>query len=252
MISFPVFVRQSLNLWLLSGENIGITTQRDGGGESGCSASSFLIGDGVCDEITNNARCLFDNRDCCRQEKITRLCQNCTCILEVDQMDLNGKLKDNQVKIYAGSESSEQKVFDDVYTVEEVASKWVCYILCLEMKPEVNSWTFTEANNNTCICSAMRGCYSNQDLITIHDYRTDIGSDLVLPYLVLSAIPICSKRFQNRLSVALSFTIHLCFAEDYCFEESSCSDVISDLSVPLYADTAEHCQEECQRNSTSD
>ena len=177
------------------GINYSVTTQRDGVGESGCSASSFLIEDGVCDEITNNARCLFDGRDCCRQDKITRLCQNCTCILKYNQTDLNMRLKENRVQIYIGpEESGDNNLFDIFHTVEEVASKWICYTICLELKPLANSWTFNKTNNNTCICSALNGCYRKHDLMSIQEYKDSSNTDIAMPYIMLSTIPMCSKK----------------------------------------------------------
>ncbi len=175
-----------------------LTGQRDGGGETGCSGTSFLIDDGVCDEITNNARCLFDGGDCCLEKKITRLCQDCTCILEADPTELNRKLKQNRVKIFNRCDSDtndiNSELFVTVLTVEEVASKWVCYTICLALKPEVNSLTFLESTNN--VCSAFTGCYYKEELMTIQDNRdlSKNGTDIVLPYVMLSAIPMCSKR----------------------------------------------------------
>ncbi len=47
-----------------------------------CSANSFLIGDGVCDEVTNNERCLFDNGDCCLDDdESKKYCTSCQCNL---------------------------------------------------------------------------------------------------------------------------------------------------------------------------
>ncbi len=50
--------------------------------DSRCSANSFMIGDGVCDEATNTEECLFDGNDCCLENKNTDLCQDCFCRLE--------------------------------------------------------------------------------------------------------------------------------------------------------------------------
>ncbi len=48
-----------------------------------CSANSFLLGDGVCDEITNNERCFFDKGDCCLgTEESLKYCTSCTCTFE--------------------------------------------------------------------------------------------------------------------------------------------------------------------------
>ncbi len=47
---------------------------------SNCSANSFLLGDGVCDEVTNNEQCLFDRGDCCSDDPESRIyCTSCLC-----------------------------------------------------------------------------------------------------------------------------------------------------------------------------
>ncbi len=47
---------------------------------STCTANSFLLGDGVCDDITNNEKCLFDEGDCCLgTESSLTYCKNCSC-----------------------------------------------------------------------------------------------------------------------------------------------------------------------------
>ena len=51
-----------------------------------CSANSYLVGDGVCDEITNNARCFFDGGDCCLEEKKTIYCLECTCKMDTEPL----------------------------------------------------------------------------------------------------------------------------------------------------------------------
>ena len=39
-----------------------------------------LVGDGFCDDITNNELCNFDGGDCCGSCIITDFCTNCSCI----------------------------------------------------------------------------------------------------------------------------------------------------------------------------
>ncbi len=52
--------------------------------DSRCSKNSFLIGDMVCDEVTNNVECLYDGGDCCLEDtdKDRKFCSICTCYLE--------------------------------------------------------------------------------------------------------------------------------------------------------------------------
>ncbi len=53
-----------------------------------CSANSFMIGDGICDDVTNIRSCLFDDGDCCQPQGMNneasalKFCQQCSCKLE--------------------------------------------------------------------------------------------------------------------------------------------------------------------------
>ena len=40
---------------------------------------SILIGDGFCNDETNNAECLYDHGDCCLSKTDTSYCSECTC-----------------------------------------------------------------------------------------------------------------------------------------------------------------------------
>ena len=37
------------------------------------------VGDGFCNDETNNVHCYYDGLDCCRSPVNTELCSNCTC-----------------------------------------------------------------------------------------------------------------------------------------------------------------------------
>ena len=39
-----------------------------------------LVGDGFCNDETNNPECYFDGGDCCGSCIVTDYCTNCTCI----------------------------------------------------------------------------------------------------------------------------------------------------------------------------
>ena len=45
----------------------------------GC-AFAALVGDGSCDDVTNNLICNFDDGDCCSPEIITSFCTECQCL----------------------------------------------------------------------------------------------------------------------------------------------------------------------------
>ena len=54
-----------------------------------------LVGDGFCNDGTNNAGCLFDGGDCCGNCANTDLCTECTCHDEgALPLDLSCKLKE--------------------------------------------------------------------------------------------------------------------------------------------------------------
>ena len=46
---------------------------------SGCSNPAW-VGDGYCDDATNNVQCGFDNGDCCGLNINTQYCQVCQCL----------------------------------------------------------------------------------------------------------------------------------------------------------------------------
>ena len=49
----------------------------------GCDSNNlswFWIGDGFCDDVTNNANCHFDGGDCCGLNVNTDWCTECQCL----------------------------------------------------------------------------------------------------------------------------------------------------------------------------
>ena len=56
--------------------------------------NGHLIGDGFCDDETNNPECIFDGGDCCGPCVVATRCLNCTCL----QTDVNvGEIKNHLV-----------------------------------------------------------------------------------------------------------------------------------------------------------
>ena len=44
-----------------------------------CASPLALIGNGICNDETNNAGCLYDGGDCCGECVNTDLCSECVC-----------------------------------------------------------------------------------------------------------------------------------------------------------------------------
>ncbi len=154
-----------------SGKPAGSVTQIDG-----CSASSFLINDGVCDEIANTERCLYDGGDCCLANKQTHLCHVCTCVFRIDPTLANRKRKETGVQIY---NLLEHDIVKHLVVVEDVKGELNCMWLCLQMDGS-NSEELSEANSyyfnanggiGTCICTHLVSCYRSCSLTSLHDNK---------------------------------------------------------------------------------
>ncbi len=117
-----------------------------------------MIGDGVCDELTNIARCLYDGGDCCKPDKSTPLCQVCTCRKTVVKEELIEDMLELDTEIF----TYDQDVFGNDITsgatieIEDVAEEDVCSIVCLENSEEIeiNAWMF-DINTKQCFCTWM-------------------------------------------------------------------------------------------------
>ncbi len=129
-----------------------------------CSSKSFLIGDGVCDEVVNRRRCLYDGNDCCLERKLTHLCQDCTCRLDVHPVEMMAKRKAKRVSVYSGEKKKHKFVV--LKKVEEVQNTTVCEKLCMdfsEMDQYVDSWKFELSTNRSCFCMKFEDCYQKCD-----------------------------------------------------------------------------------------
>ncbi len=102
--------------------------------------------------MTNTAECLYDGGDCCLPRKVSSLCENCTCTIDIDIVHLRASLKEvNAIKYYLESlvEFAKPEV---VLHVQNVLEEDVCSTLCLDKTlKNVVSWLFDE-NNETCSC----------------------------------------------------------------------------------------------------
>ncbi len=134
--------------------------------QTGCSANSFMIDDGVCDEATNVERCLFDGNDCCLVNKSTPLCKVCTCKKKVDMDSLIKKT--GELKVKASKTKKNDQLSNEIYfstSVKDVESQQVCTIVCMEMtEVKASYWTFN-GTSKVCTCSELdfvNVCYNHQ------------------------------------------------------------------------------------------
>ncbi len=141
---------------------------------SNCSANSFLIGDGVCDEVTNNEQCLFDSGDCCLDNfESKKYCTSCQCdilgILKTKNMLINyhyiliqlvdfDKIE-SQMKLFA----VERLYLDESVEVltenhfNDVARLEACTMFCL-IQSSSHAWTWDPVQR-TCKCVRIPDLY---------------------------------------------------------------------------------------------
>ncbi len=117
-----------------------------------------MLRDSVCDEATNNARCLFDGGNCCLEFKDETLCKDCSCILPVEPLKIKSLFDQRQVKPLI---NNAKDYFDNVaigkwtVKVEDVVSSPVCATLCLDHTPKadyLNAWLYDQ-QSLVCKCA---------------------------------------------------------------------------------------------------
>ncbi len=139
---------------------------------SGCGANSFMIRDGVCDEITNVERCLYDGGDCCKEDKSTDLCKVCTCKMVIDTDFLNKRLLETNSTVFEKRQNFHQISVTHKKNISDVASLDACHMICLDDKLDelVNAWSFNKTSG-FCNCSWIEApvCSHDFDLTPINN-----------------------------------------------------------------------------------
>ena len=51
---------------------------------TGCTNDPILVGDGQCNDVTNNQECHFDGGDCCGYNVTTQYCTECICFEDLE------------------------------------------------------------------------------------------------------------------------------------------------------------------------
>ncbi len=176
-----------------------ITSETSAWQDIGCSRNSYLIGDGVCDEITNNEMCLYDGGDCCLEDKLT-MCQDCSCKLTIDENQLAEIFSQFDVRIVHDADDWFED-YDVEKTVLDVVSVDVCTILCLESNhnDQVNAWTFTIAIRK-CQCirvSEEEICKDEFEMLPVEGNITETATKVLLVAMELGECVNVQTKYQN-------------------------------------------------------
>ncbi len=178
-------------------------------GNETCGANSFMIRDAVCDEVTNNAKCLFDGGDCCLEIKATHLCRDCKCQLTIDQDKLQQQFADLAVAPLKSLEVltiEDNAIFDWTAMVETVVSGPVCAVLCLENDAPVNLWTY-HSSFQVCKCGWIHsGIQCPEDLVNTTWTSSNVTADLFdagngTVFVQLEKTLACSNYAASRLII---------------------------------------------------
>ncbi len=123
---------------------------------STCGPDSFMLRDGVCDDVANIALCLFDGGDCCHEFKNKVFCKNCSCVLKVVPGELRAQLKSWDVRPLTRNDTTGivRLSPSSVVNVSGVLTKEVCAVLCIghERADEINTWQYNEHYDSSCTC----------------------------------------------------------------------------------------------------
>ncbi len=131
-----------------------------------CGSDSFMLRDGVCDEVTNIKACLFDGGDCCLEQKNEELCHNCMCKMNVDLSFIESKIKEENVKMFANHGHFRELIQLRAKLVKDVENIDTCSMLCLHnnnLDGKINSWLFN-LTSQVCKCT-----WINTIMFLMHD-----------------------------------------------------------------------------------
>ncbi len=145
-----------------------------------CGADSFMLRDGVCDEASNIAKCLYDGGDCCQENKDKDLCRDCKCMLDVNQEDLRGKFRELEIMPVEDPMSLDTVIVENegwTVEVEDVVSVDVCSVVCLEHRKadELNAWHYL-VNAKICKCGWIESV-SCPEKLTADNWKQDYNKN---------------------------------------------------------------------------
>ncbi len=185
-----------------------------------------MLNEGICDELTNHQRCIFDGGDCCRQNKSTELCSVCTCKLNTAEEQLNDDYESLDVRVFHNMDTFTQQNIKIVATVEDVQSFQVCSRICMDAdryslvddwkilmnrkasvwRKDVNAWMF-RFDNRTCTCLTLLSAsfcppMGNLSLVPAQDFVYEHGFLKGIVFLQMTRLPDCGKFPYSFIEVS--------------------------------------------------
>ena len=164
-----------------------------------------MLRDGVCDEITNTERCLYDGGDCCKEDKSTDLCKVCTCKMVIKTNFLNERVHKLAVKMYQKKENLHLMQITYIKNVSDVISLDVCHMICLDedLDGSVNAWSLFK-EHSLCSCSWVEAPVCSIDFyLTQVDNITNSNQAVMLwqavtSFIQMSKVVQCGKTKEHN------------------------------------------------------
>ncbi len=126
------------------------------------------------------AKCLYDGGDCCKEVVKTHLCQECLCILDIADGEMEQLVDDYSIMTFPLQEPEPE--VDFIAKFYHVVSGEICAKLCIETMREaqamstgddeeedeqiqarktINSWYYDgDHTNDTCACTYFGACFN--------------------------------------------------------------------------------------------
>ncbi len=159
-----------------------------------------MVGDGICDELANIEKCLYDGGDCCLEVKSTQECQDCRCKMKVDEKELE------ELFVYLDV----QMITDETYPTEiaavfkrviDVQSSGICFYLCQDhsgLRNQINAWSY---DNGTCKCARLPDTdVCNDNIRFSSKTKTDLQTGRVA-YVIMSKNLPCGTKTTKKFHV---------------------------------------------------
>ncbi len=159
-----------------------------------------MLKDGVCDEVTNIERCLYDGGDCCSDKKDTNLCSTCSCKIDFDQNALHELYKDLKVQAFENIADFDELFTDIQKSVDDVETMDTCSYICMDesLLDLVNSWSYnfdTEQCQCTWVDIDASLCSKNVITEAISDYEPEVWYSFKVGMLRLHDTIPCGRYF---------------------------------------------------------
>ncbi len=227
-----------------------------------CGSNSFMLRDGVCDEVANTKKCLYDGGDCCKEYKDKGLCRDCKCILDVDKDSLDKNFEALNI-LPVNKPEKLQALLDSAngwtVEVEEVISSKVCSILCLQHKKldELNAWHY-RVNERLCQCGWVHSASCPEQMVTSASTKGSFWTlddaaamNYTTAFIQMEKTVPCGRFNTRQLKYLLSIvSIHLstdCLATGFrIVSNRSAEAMVEHGEVLPNAHSLWHCLEMCK------